>query len=191
MIQQATLETLTDIRSGYTLRGRLEDDLQGDIRVLQIRDLVSGTPLVDQTLPRIHWHGARRPPLLMAGDIVLPGRGERYPAMHIEQSGKRIASGQLFVIRPKSDAISPAYLCWYLNQPAAQRHILTCCTGSSIPMLGIDSLGALPVPVPSLETQRKIVALQRLWEQEKQLTEQLLHNRETMLASIFQHLLEQ
>jgi restriction endonuclease S subunit len=58
-------------------------------------------------------------------------------------------------------------------------------------MLGIDSLGALPVPVPSLETQRKILALQRLWEQEKQLTEQLLHNRETMLASIFQHLLEQ
>jgi restriction endonuclease S subunit len=57
-------------------------------------------------------------------------------------------------------------------------------------MLRIHTLGALPVPVPPLETQRKIVALQRLWEQEKQLTERLLHNRETMLAGIFQHLLE-
>lgn len=60
-----------------------------------------------------------------------------------------------------------------------------------MPMLNKQSLGALPVKLPPLATQQKIVFIQRCWEQEKQLTEQLLSNRELMLDGIFQQLLEQ
>jgi hypothetical protein len=45
--------------------------------------------------------------------------------------------------------------------------------------------------VPSLDTQRQIVALNRLWEQEQVLTQKLLQNREQMMQGVFQQLLKE
>ena len=221
------LQTLTDIRTGHTFRGKITDDPQGDIRVVQIKDIMetsarasrrvkrsrkslpsdvegfdsregsripgvrkSQFAISTEKLPRIQWEGAGAPPLLAAGDILLPARGEYYDAVIADGAAPSIATSQLFVLRPRTDTVSPEFLHWYLNQTAARNYFRTHSTGTSIPMLSIKTLGALPVPVPPLETQHRIIALQRLWEQEKQLTERLLHNRETMLAGIFQQLLE-
>lgn len=60
-----------------------------------------------------------------------------------------------------------------------------------MPLLSKHSLGALKIPLPRLETQQKIVELQQLWEQEQQLTQQLLNNRETLLKGMFKQLLHQ
>lgn len=185
-----SLQTIADIRAGYTFRTKITDDPQGGIRVLQIKDIKGRSEVQPEPLPRIQWQGAGAPPLLAAGDIVLPARGEYYNAAIADGAVPVIATSQFFVLEVRNKAITPEFLCWYLNQPAAQNYFRANRTGTGMPMLGKQILGALPVPVPPLATQHKIVALQRLWEREKQVTEQLLHNRETMLAGIFQHLLE-
>lgn len=184
------LKTLADIRTGHTFRGKIVDDSQGDIRFVQIKDVKGQTSLQSESLPRMQWPGTGEPPLLTEGDILIPARGEHYDAAVIDGRVPSIATSQLFVLHPRSKNISSEYLVWYLNQPAARNHFRAHSTGTSIAMLNKTTLGALLVPVPPLETQRKIVALQRLWEQEQLLTEQLLHNRETLLAGVFQHLLE-
>ena len=188
------LNAIADIRAGHTFRGRIEEDPAGNIPVLQIKDLKDRAMLTADQLPRIHWPGektsARDIPAAQPGDIVLPARGEYYRAAVLQGNKPVIVTNQLFILRVTSKDITPEYLSWYMSQSTAQHYFLTHRSGTSMPMLNKQSLGALPVVVPPLKTQDKIVSLQRCWEQEKHVTEQLLNNREKMLKGIFQQLLE-
>ena len=184
------LGNLAEIRVGHSFRSRIEDDPQGDIRVLQIRDVKAGTGIQPESLPRVAWSVAEKPSLLKSGDVVLPSRGDRYDAALIRSNAPMLASGQLYIVRPSHSGLTPEYLCWYLNQPESRSYILKNRAGTGIPTLSRAVLGDLSVPVPSLETQHKIVELQQLWEKEQFLTRQLLSNRQNMLDSMFSQLLE-
>lgn len=185
-----SLRSLTEIRVGHSFRSRIQDDPQGDIRVLQIRDVKDGTDIQPESLPRMAWPAAGKPPLLKSGDVVLPSRGDRYDAALIHSNAPMLASGQLYILRPSHPGLTSDYLCWYLNQPESRSYILKNRAGTGIPTLSRPVLGDLPVPVPSLETQHKIVELQQLWEKEQSLTRQLLSNRQNMLDGMFNQLLE-
>ncbi|MES9951024.1 MAG: restriction endonuclease subunit S [Candidatus Thiodiazotropha sp.] len=185
------LHTIADIRTGHTFRGRIEEDSSGDFPVVQIKDLKDRTRITSDQLPRITWQSDREPTPAVADDILLPTRGEHYNAVILQGSEPTIVTGQLYVLKTKTTQMTPEFLAWYLNQKTAQHYFLSHRSGTGIPMLNKQTLGLLKIPAPLLETQQKIVAMHELWEQERQLTEQLLNNREIMLNGIFQHLLEQ
>lgn len=184
------LHSLADIRIGHSFRGRIDDDPAGDVRVLQIKD-VKGQDILDASaMPRISWQGFGSPPLLEAGDIVLAGRGEHHHAAMADGVDRIVPTSLFLVLRVRGKAVLPEYLRWYLNQSTARSFFREHRTGSNIPMLSKQALGALLVPVPSLQAQEKIVALHRLAKEERRITEQLLVNREAMFAGIAQRLLE-
>lgn len=184
------LNKLADIRVGYSFRTKIENDPLGDIRVLQISDIRNADELDPDTLPLVQWTVANKPPLLRRGDVVMPARGDHYDALVIESDEPMVASGQLFVIEPRQSGVRSDYLCWFLNQPEARNYMLKNRAGSSIPSLSRPVLGDLPVTVPSLETQQKILDLAQLWQQEQSLSQQLLANRQKMLEGIYSKLLE-
>jgi hypothetical protein len=185
-----TLHNLAEIRIGHSFRGRIDNDPAGDVRVLQIKDVKRQDILDASAMPRIAWQGSGDPPLLAAGDIVLAGRGEHHHAAMADGADKIVPTSLFLVLRVRDSAVIPEYLRWYLNQSTARSYFREHRTGSNIPMLSKQALGALPVPVPSLQAQQKIVALHRLAQDERRLTEQLLVNREMMLDGIAQRLLE-
>jgi hypothetical protein len=184
------LSNLADIRVGYSFRTKIKHDPLGSVPVLQIKDITRGRELRPDQLPRLRWPTAEPPPCLSPGDIVLPARGDHYSATMLPAGPPIVASSQLFVLSAHSHALLPEYLCWYLNRPQAQNYFLANRAGSSIPMLNKQSLGALDVQVPPLETQQRILLLQAAWERERALTQQLLINRQKMLDGVFDQLLE-
>jgi len=190
-----TLESLADIRTGYTFRGKIAPDPLGNVRVLQIKD-IKDRPTPNEQLPLIKVDDLYAAQPLSVDDIVFPARGEYYRAAMIsktrpdEDAVPIVASSQLWVLSVRSDVVTPQFVCWYLNLPSTWRKLSGMLSGSNIPMLSKQELGSLQIPVPDLGTQEKIVTLHYLWEREKQVTQQLLDNRETMLAGIFQNLLE-
>ena len=189
--KQLNLGELADIRAGHSFRSKIEHDpRRGTVPVLQIRDITGGGALCSDQLPCLQWPTAAVPPYLQAGDIILPARGDHYNAVMAPEGVPVVASSQLFVLTSRSSAALPEYLCWYLNQPRAQNYFLSSRAGTSIPMLNKRALGALPVQLPSLETQHQLLALQQQWQRERQLTQQLLDNRERMLQGVFAKLLE-
>ncbi len=185
------LHTIASVRAGRTFRIKIMTDPHGGIPVLQIKDLKDRATLSAERLPRINSRGTKVTANVQPGDIVLPARGEYYNASILQGNESVVATSQLFVVHRTSTDVTSAYLSWYLNQAAAQQYFLTHRSGTSIPMLSKQSLGALPITVPPLATQHKIVSIQRCWELEQRLTKQLLNNREHMLNGIFQQLLEQ
>jgi len=188
------LNKLVEIRSGHAFRGSISDTPEGDVRVLQIKDIKACATINEEGLPRIRWTNAKAPTALKKGVIVMPARGEHYnAATYIKQDDSDkpvVATNQLFILRSRSDAVTTEYLCWYLNQASSQHYFKTHASGTSIPMLKKHSLGALQVKLPPLDIQHKIVSIYALWLQEKQLNEKLQNNREQMLHGIFQQLMK-
>ncbi|WP_448099123.1 restriction endonuclease subunit S [Luteibacter yeojuensis] len=184
------LRHVADIRVGYSFRTKIESDPAGDVHVLQISDIRNAAALDPQALPLIKWPVASQPPLLRPGDVVIPARGDHYEALVIQSDEPMVASGQLFVIELRTAAVLPDYLCWFLNRPESRNYILKNRAGSSIPSLSRPVLGDLPITIPALETQKKILALAQLWQQEQLLSQRLLVNRQKMLEGIYSKLLE-
>lgn len=185
-----TLQSLADIRAGYTFRGKVAHDVEGNVRVLQIKDIKGRHAVQGDSLPLFKLEDFGAAQSLTRGDIVLPARGEYYEATLYEGGANVVPTSQLWVLHVHSSLVTPDFLCWCLNQPTTQRHLTGSLAGSNIPMLSKQGLGTLSVSVPSLATQNEIVSLHQLWEREKQATQQLLENREKMLAGVFQRLLE-
>lgn len=189
-----TLNEIADIKSGFTFRTSIEGQAEGNIHILQIRDMRGHTltqPDILQ-LPRTVWDGRGEPPILQRGDVVLTARGENTRAAWLDCDEPVIASSQLFIIRLKRADILPAYLCWFLNSAAVSRkHFEAHSTGASMSALNKATVSSLPIHVVPLVLQQQILAIQDVADQEINVLEQLKTNRQQMLKALFKTLLEQ
>lgn len=197
------LGDIADIRSGFTFRERIDElNSGGNAHVAQIKDVRSAwertntAMLHAHQLPMINWEGRGRA-FVSPGSILLPSRGSkggyfRASCLAPSPSSERpiVVSSQFLVITPKQGVL-PEFLCWSLNRPETQHWIAEGAgsQGTSLVMLNATTVKQLPLDIPALSIQQKIVHLNALWEKEQQLTQALLNNRETMLQGMFQHLL--
>ncbi len=199
------LGDIAEVRTGFTFREKVEeiDAAEGTAHVAHIKDVrkareaTNCADLRASQLPTIEWQGKDRA-FVAPGAVLLPARGTRggyfQASCLVEDSASRlpvVVSSQFLIIKPRAGVLS-AYLCWALNQPAMQHFLAEGASqGSSIVMLNTRQAKALKLQIPSLTTQHKILHLNRLWEQEQQLTQALLENREIMLQGMFQQLLKE
>jgi restriction endonuclease S subunit len=202
-----SLGDIADIRTGYTFREGVNEvplNSQADAHVVQIKDVrntweITNTPLIQaQQLPLIRWEGSNKA-FASPGSVLLPARGAKggyFRASYLssDQQGQLpvVVSSQLLIITTKQGVL-PEFLCWSLNRPAMQYWLSKGAgsQGTNIVMLNTKVAKELKLEIPTLATQEKILYLNKLWEQEQQLTQALLKNRETMLQGMFQNLLKE
>ncbi len=163
-----TLDTLAEIRTGYTVRGRAEP---GPIRLVHIADLAGGGVL---DLDRVEATADVEPGpehCLRAGDVLLASRGESNPAALIEANSPDIvATSHLYVIRAEDKRLDSAFLAWYLNTRPAQDFFDAHAHGTySVRRIRLDDVGMLPVPLPPLDAQQGIARASRLAQDEAHL----------------------
>jgi len=188
-----TLNEIADIKIGFTFRTSIEDQVEGNIRILQIRDMRAHTLIQSDILklPKTVWEGRGDPPILQRGDVVLTARGENTRAAWLDCDEPVIASSQLFIIRLKRADILPAYLCWFLNNAeVSRRHFKANSTGSSMSALNKATVSSWPIHVVPLALQQQILAIQDIADQEISVLDQLKKNRQQMLKALFKTLLE-
>ncbi|MFC2973244.1 restriction endonuclease subunit S [Azotobacter bryophylli] len=187
--QITKLGELADVRTGHTFRGALEHDPAGDVRILQIKDLRQCAEIDHGSLIAISWEARTAPHLLEQGDIVVIARGESNTAALYKGELPIVATSQFFIVSPRQPGVLPEYLCWIINLPQSQRRLER--SGSSIQAISKPALMDLLIPLPSLEAQHKLIALQRLWGEEDQLIARLQTNRQQMLQGIYQQLIKE
>lgn len=156
------LKDIATIRAGIPFRGKIEPKASGRFRLVQIRDISEERPLDPEALVRIDAREAREDHILRRGDVLLVARGKRTVAIaFLSDILDAITGSQVFVIRPHRD-VSAEYLAFYLNQRPAQQYISESLSGSYISFIPKHALNDLPVIVPSVEVQRKVVAIHQL-----------------------------
>ena len=195
------LSSVAEIRQGFTFREKVAEDPQGNAHLVQIKDVREAgqwdlsMQLRPEILPKMDWQGKDQAKIV-DDCVLLPCRGEYLKAHYltVEERSKSalpiIASSQFLILTPKPTILTE-YLCWYFNQTTVQQRLRQGGQGTKILMLSVASMNDFLIAVPSLDTQRQIVALNRLWEQEQVLTQKLLQNREQMIQGVFQQLLKE
>src|SRR5690606_16943317 len=135
--------------------------------------------------------GRREPDWLQRGDILFSARGQRNVAVCIEEPPERaVCSPHFFLVRVKAgEPVLPEFLAWQINLPEAQRALAPAATGSHSTRVGRQALEAMPLHVPSVETQRRRVDLTRAVQREEDILEQLIENRRREVTVVVRELL--
>jgi Type I restriction modification DNA specificity domain len=177
------LGELAEIQMGYPFRSRLEHDPQGDVAVIQMKDIDDANLLHTEEAIRVALPKGKTHHLLRAGDLLFRSRGRSNGVAQVmEGLGSAVLSAPMLLIRPHGAL--PAYLCWYINAPATQAQLAALAEGTSVRMISAEALKALDVPLPSPGTQRRIVQAAALAEQEQSLLARIATLRQRLTTHI-------
>ena len=174
------LGELAEVQMGYPFRSRLEHDPQGDVAVIQMKDIDDANLLHAEETIRVALPKGKTHHLLRAGDLLFRSRGRSNGAAQVlEGIGPAVLAAPMLLIRPHD--VLPAYLCWYINTPATQAQLAGLAEGTSVRMISAEALKALEVPLPSQAAQQRIAQAAALAEQEQTLLARIatLRQRQT------------
>lgn len=178
-----TLGDVGAVQSGLSLRGSLSVVQEG-MPAIQLGDITADGAIETAKLARIDFEAALRRHVVGPGDIVFKSRGTNTVACAVGEwlSEPAVAIMPMFIIRPMAELVDPGYLAWFLNQPAAQRHLAQGAAGTSLRMIGKTVLQATPVELPALDAQRSIASLSALAARERRLSALLAERKFELLT---------
>ena len=193
MIRTTTrLSDLADVKTGFPLRKAAKEDSAGDALLLQMKDVDPLEGVDWSNTIRISTEGKRNTDWLKENDVLFVGRGSRFFAVHIKQVNEAsVASPHFYVLRnKKTERALPEFLTWYLNSKAAQKFYAANQEGSALPYLSRKTLDTLPIELPDIETQKKIVRVYECWRKQKQLLEELTETKDAYINALLEKTLE-
>jgi hypothetical protein len=124
---------------------------------------------------------------LQPEDLLFIYRGSRTVATHLNSlvPGQRyVATSHFYTIRVNTAVADPRYVAWSLNQPRAQTWIAEHAVGSGIKMIPKQVFETIEIPLPTRETQCRLVELDELRRQEADLMKRLTERRTVMIAAL-------
>lgn len=176
---------IANIQAGYQFRGKVEPDPDGNVAILQIKDIEDRRHLNPDTIARVAFDKPYEQYLVSKDDVLFLSRGHRQFAIAIEDDlTDTIASGYFYILRLHSDRIRPAYLAWYINQPPFQSQLAPHTQGTHMPFVSQSAFQDLTVPLPPLSVQDTVVALAHLAEREQSILAQLASKRAALVQSL-------
>ena len=177
---------IADVQIGYQFRKKIEPADDGTNRVIQIRDFDENHTLNRECLSRVRIDKSTEQYLIHQGDVLFLSRGHRnWAAPIIDELQNTVAAGHFFVIKVRNEIILPEYLAWYINQSPAQEYLHNIARrGTHMPLVTLSAFKGLPVDVPDMAIQYKIVGLSRLIEKEKKLLAELQGKRLLLINTI-------
>lgn len=175
------------ISSGYSFRGKIEDDPNGELKVIQLKDLINDYTTIGEECYKISMEGIKDKYLLKEGDILFISKGQNNNAIVYTEENTRglyMASSALFVITVNPVKANPKYIAWYINQLPVQNYIKQNLAGTYTPTVNLKVVENIPLRLPDLEIQFKIASLgalaikeKLLYAKVKELRGQLINNQ--------------
>ena len=164
------ISNIATIRLGYHFRGKIIADSNGAISVIQMKDINEDLTIGWDSLMKVAQEKYNEAAYVHEGEILFANRGNANYAAVVDQDRRNaIAVSNFFIIKLKTDRVTPEYLTWYINQRLAQKYFDQHRAGSYIPTMRGEWLNELQVSVPPLDIQKKVVELDRLQKKEADL----------------------
>lgn len=181
---RARIAEIAKIRPGYLARQGVTATPEGTHRLLQIRDFNPERTAFDPaSLARFLPDSPTSVQPLSEADVIFLAKGANNFAFATGPLPEpTLAAGYFFVIRPRAE-ILPAYLAWFLNQPATLRTISRLGTsGAHMPVVRRADIESIEVPVPPVDVQHAIVELDSLAREEQTLLRELMRCRSALVS---------
>lgn len=185
------LMELAEIRVGHPFRGAIPEIPNGNVRVIQLKDLSRGGLKDRDALLTTTIDGRKEPEWVRDQDLVFVARGwSNYAALVTDPPPRTVCSPHLYLMRIKQpDWLLPGFLAWQLQQAPAQRHLRQSAEGTLQVSIRRSELEKLEIRIPPVAQQQTVLDLQRVASAERSTYEALIKNREDELAAITERLL--
>lgn len=155
---------------------------EGDIVYLQAKHFDEAGNLRGSLHPDIKADYITEKHLLRTGDILFAAKGTKNFATVFENLNKpTVASTSFFVIRLTQKNVNPHFLVWYLNHPSTQKLLKGKAIGTSIVSISKAVLEEMEIPVPDIKTQKTILQIAKLRNEEINLKQQIELLREKQI----------
>jgi len=182
------------LMAGHPFREGIQNALDGETAVVQMKDVDPEKGLNNANLYRVHLTGRKQPDYLQRGDILFVGRGYRIFAVLVDKDlESTVAGSHFFIIRvkPNKHDVSPDYLVWYINHKQTQRYFSQHVAGTALPHINRSVLENLPVILPPLKVQDQIIKAHYCRLKEKALLETLIEKKKLLLDELLDKTLKQ
>lgn len=188
-LQNLLLKDVAEVQMGYSFREKPLLMLDGGIGLIQMRDLQSKNTVNLETVDRVHVETLHEKHLVQPGDIIFRSRGQNLTPALVEGylPEPHVVSAPLFRIRIMNEKnILPTYVMWCLVQDSAQAYFSAHRVGTHGGMINKTTLDNLPIPVPPIETQQKIIEIANLADRESGLLKAVSEKRHALISAILQ-----
>jgi len=179
------LNKLVKIQMGYQAKTRIHANPQGSHFLIQSKDFNPSHRL--QTRHLVPFNPERRPDLysVQKGDLLFQARGIEHFAYYVNMDLKNtLASSSFYILRIDDNNLLPQFLVWWLNQPPSQTYFRSRASGTGISYVSKSILSRLEVRIPPRSVQEKIVKIDTLARQEKDLFDKLSERRRLLINAM-------
>jgi len=175
-----TLKNIATIQTG--LFAKPVD--KGELVYLQSRHFDENGHLLSTLYPDLMGDGILEKHILRVDDVLFASKGTKIFAFVFKiNSQLAVASTSFFVLRLTDKNVLPEYLAWLLNSQSIQEFLKRHALGTSITSISKKVLEGLEIPVPALETQKKILGIAKLRDKEKSLKLEIESLREKQIQN--------
>jgi len=116
------VKELATVQMGYSFRSRLESVANGNVAVIQMKDLLDDNKVGCDDLIKVDMETVKDHHLARKGDLIFRSRGQVInAAILLDDPERAVVAAPLLRIRVvKPQRLLPEYLNWYINQRDAQ-----------------------------------------------------------------------
>jgi restriction endonuclease S subunit len=187
MIKMTNVASISDIRFGLYA----QPDPSGSIAYLQVRQFSEDGRLTTQADEYINIDKKTEAHLLKGGDVLFAGKGNKlFSWCYTLTDHPAVASSIFFVLRPDQQLVYPEYLAAILNAPQSKAAFQQLGSGTNIFSIRKSELGAFEIPLPPMQQQKRIAALAALHQQEIELSQKLIAEKQNLYTAIISKLIK-
>lgn len=185
MPRNTKLKNAVKIISGYTFRSAISEGQDGNIAVIQAKNVTAGIPIVrGMGLFRVSFSGKTASATVQTGDVLLTSRGTivgGFKATTVaDPEPNMIAASSVYILRPNVKILSPDFLAMFLNSEAGQEMLRRIATGSNIQTLLMKELQEMEIVLPPSSVQEALASVYK----NISLQTRLLNKRKLLLEDI-------
>ncbi len=186
--KKTTLKSITErdgIASGYSFRGKIKGSPNGNLRVIQLKDMENDYTSIGDTCIFIDGHNVKDKYFLESGDVLFISKGANNFAsvFHAKDTIPSVASAVFYVIKVDPSKASPNYVAWYINQNPVQYYFQTNAMGTYSLNINRETVENIPIQLPALKIQENIAKVAQLAHQEQYIYTQLKEKRNQLLEA--------
>lgn len=145
-----------DARTGHSFRRKAMPEPDGNVLVIQPKDITSDGGIYQDDLERLHVKASK---LLKKGDILLTSRGRFAAAVFDLERDNYIVPASIIILSLRVDWVIPEYVALYLNSASGQKLLNRHLETTTVPFIGISNLEGIAIPIPAIEKQRVLAKI--------------------------------
>lgn len=157
------------ISSGYSFRGKIEHIPDGDLRVVQLKDMENEYSSIGDECTFVDGNDIKEKYYLQNGDILFISKGANNFALvyELEDGISTVASSVFYVIKIDTALADPHYIAWLINGEHTQQYFQTNATGTYSLNINRKVVEEIPITLPPLKVQKKIAKISKLAQREQ------------------------